>query len=64
VAMAAPRPAPSSTTRRALRIHAQAMRRDNGEKERLRALVDGAQLALVGTPADMSVRHIVNREAA
>lgn len=36
----------------ALAIYAQAMRRDEGEKQRLRALVSGAELALIGTPAD------------
>ncbi len=35
----------------ALRIYAQAMRRDDGEKARLRALVDGAEWANVGQRA-------------
>jgi integrase len=33
----------------ALRIYAQAMRRDEGEKARLRALVEGGQLADIGS---------------
>ncbi len=36
----------------ALRIYAQAMRRDRGEKDRLRALVEGVELAVIGSRPD------------
>jgi hypothetical protein len=36
----------------ALRIYASAMRLDEGEKERLRALVDGADWAAMGSESD------------
>lgn len=36
----------------ALRIYAQAMRRDESDTERLRALVEGTHLAVIGSRAD------------
>jgi hypothetical protein len=42
-----------SSPQLALRIYAQAMRLDQGEKARLRALVDGVELALIGTPSEV-----------
>jgi hypothetical protein len=38
----------------ALRIYAQAMVRDDGEKQRLRTLVDGGELAVIGSRGDDS----------
>jgi integrase len=40
-----------TTPELALTIYAQAMRRDDGERERLRALVEGSQTAPIGTEA-------------
>lgn len=37
----------------ALRIYAQAMRRDEADRERLVALVEGAQLATIGNRVDL-----------
>jgi hypothetical protein len=39
----------------ALAIYAQAMRRDEGERERLRALVNGAYRALTGAGDELTV---------
>jgi integrase len=46
----------------ALAIYARVMRRDQGEKERLKALVGGAQLALIGTPTVLLADAEVERE--
>lgn len=48
----------------ALRIYAQAMRRDRGEKDRLRALVDGIELAVIGSPDAVEAPPGRGREAA
>ena len=46
----------------ALRIYAQAMRRDDAEREQLRALVDGGQLAVIGSPGNLSELDEVEQE--
>jgi integrase len=48
----------------ALRIYAQAMRRDEGERERLRALVEGSQLADIGQRAAFSASEAIAERAA
>lgn len=48
----------------ALAIYAQAMRRDRDEKTRLRALVEGAQLAVIGIPAGETAQSETDRETA
>jgi len=48
----------------ALRIYAQAMRLDDGERDRLKSLVDGARLAVIGSRADESTESAgLTREA-
>lgn len=48
----------------ALRIYAQAMRRDEDEKTKLRALVDGAELAVIGRRGSEADQSAAEREAA
>jgi len=48
----------------ALRVYAQAMRRDKQENERLRALVDGRELAVIGSRADLADSTAIETEAA
>jgi hypothetical protein len=48
----------------ALRIYRQAMRREQGERDRLRALVDGGELAVIGSPAAAGASIAVDGDAA
>ena len=48
----------------ALRVHRQAMRRDEGEKARLKALVEGGIVAVGGRRAQNRASEAVNAEAA
>jgi len=48
----------------ALRVYAQAMRRDEQENEQLRALVDGRELAVIGSRADSADETAIETRAA
>jgi len=48
----------------ALRIYAQAMRRDEADQDALRALVEGSQLAVIGSRADSGADVLERHRAA
>jgi integrase len=48
----------------ALAIYRQSMRRDEGDKDRLRALVEGGELAVIGTRGAEAAETAVERDAA
>ncbi|MGI8864980.1 MAG: tyrosine-type recombinase/integrase [Solirubrobacteraceae bacterium] len=48
----------------ALRVYRQTMRRGEDEKARLRALVDGSELAVIGSPAFKASESAVEQDAA
>ncbi len=48
----------------ALRVYAQAMRLEDGERERLRAVVDGVELADIGRRAADEAQRSVGQEEA